>query len=745
MGKVYTFYSYKGGVGRTMAMANVGALLSIWGKKVLMIDWDLEAPGLENYFKEGQETFINDIRRKEGLIDLLIHRKNNIQYDAGHIIWTNHISSIPIPNNGQSFHLDLLHAGRKDDNYIKRVREMDYGSFYEENGGGDFLEEMRAYWINAYDIILIDSRTGLTDSGGVCSIQMPDAVVMLFTATDQGFQGTINIAKRALEAQKSIIYDRYALKILPVPTRFDSTEFKLQREWLTKFEHGLKDIYKTWVPEYPGNENINLDHRQILDLTKLPYIPYFSYGEKLPVIEQGTNDPQGLGYAFETVSAILAHDLEGAKLLTDNRTEYVRRAIKKISPYEEIEPQVNISPVPSKTYKYILAGLIVATLFLMSTLFWNKYDQQLTTTMNIVQQDSFEKQAALLELQNYFLTIDTNDIDAILDLNKKIYQKGFGGDTSSVIAMMCVTIKNRINKELEFNIPLIYEDIGNYRSGINTTNHVTLPLSSIEKYFASFIYRFGPFNNITKERFKQKIREAKNLNGFVNNLESGSLDSLIIDSSGFSVKFYEIANFYFKDTALVQDGSKYRIPVRVHFDQNLMINSFLYAGEKKALLIEKKPPSKPVIPKLPVKSKSSEILKKDSVPILRPNVIYKKVDIRIRVDIIAVGKKITNRQNLLSSIIFEELTKSNNYIPRISKDPFDKKEISGRGNIILYPPELKSKALDLSSLLSKQTLSTYKPQSSTTLSGSYIIIYIQDEGTTNINLKQPPSILNPKN
>ncbi|MBK7439749.1 MAG: hypothetical protein IPI77_24130 [Saprospiraceae bacterium] len=80
------------------------------------------------------------------------------------------MSRLSIRNNGQSSHLDLLHAGRKDDNYIKRVREMDYGSFYEENGGGDFLEEMRAYWINAYDIVLIDSRTGLTDSGGVCSI-----------------------------------------------------------------------------------------------------------------------------------------------------------------------------------------------------------------------------------------------------------------------------------------------------------------------------------------------------------------------------------------------------------------------------------------------------------------------------------------------------------------------------------------------------------------------------------------------
>ncbi len=82
---------------------------------------------------------------------------------------------------------------------------MDYGSFYEENGGGDFLEEMRAYWINAYDIVLIDSRTGLTDSGGVCSIQMPDAVVMLFTATDQGFQGTINLLKE-LWKRKNLLF-----------------------------------------------------------------------------------------------------------------------------------------------------------------------------------------------------------------------------------------------------------------------------------------------------------------------------------------------------------------------------------------------------------------------------------------------------------------------------------------------------------------------------------------------------------
>ncbi len=50
---IYTFYSYKGGVGRTMALANVAELFLRQGRRVLMIDWDLEAPGLEQFFFQG--------------------------------------------------------------------------------------------------------------------------------------------------------------------------------------------------------------------------------------------------------------------------------------------------------------------------------------------------------------------------------------------------------------------------------------------------------------------------------------------------------------------------------------------------------------------------------------------------------------------------------------------------------------------------------------------------------------------
>ena len=47
---VVTFYSFKGGVGRSMALANVAELLAGYGYRVIVCDWDLEAPGLERYF-----------------------------------------------------------------------------------------------------------------------------------------------------------------------------------------------------------------------------------------------------------------------------------------------------------------------------------------------------------------------------------------------------------------------------------------------------------------------------------------------------------------------------------------------------------------------------------------------------------------------------------------------------------------------------------------------------------------------
>jgi CobQ/CobB/MinD/ParA nucleotide binding domain len=69
-GRIITFYSYKGGTGRSMALANVAWLLALNNQRVLVIDWDLEAPGLHRYL----HPFLDDPELVEtrGLLDFVV-------------------------------------------------------------------------------------------------------------------------------------------------------------------------------------------------------------------------------------------------------------------------------------------------------------------------------------------------------------------------------------------------------------------------------------------------------------------------------------------------------------------------------------------------------------------------------------------------------------------------------------------------------------------------------------------------
>ncbi|NTS41911.1 AAA family ATPase [Flavisolibacter sp. BT320] len=350
MSRIITFYSYKGGVGRTMCLANVAMLLAKWGHRVLIIDWDLEAPGLENFFKDYIK--VEDVEHQYGIIDIIHDEIQEVSNEKEQTTslkdWKTCIVNIPI--QGHHHKLDMLTAGKRDEKYYRKVRTFDVKNFYREKNGEEIIEDLRQQWKEHYDFILVDSRTGITDIGGICTIQLPDILVILFTATEQGFLGIKSVAERAYASRKELGFQRLNLLTLPVPTRLDNSEKKLTEEWLDKFEQGLEKIFNHWLPT-------SVDRGDFLRLIKVPYITYYSYGEKLPVTEKsGTVDTTGIGYAYQSIAALIATRLDYPHLLIENRDKllkiadsfYIQELFKSISAiiseslrYEEIKQVLN--------------------------------------------------------------------------------------------------------------------------------------------------------------------------------------------------------------------------------------------------------------------------------------------------------------------------------------------------------------------------------------------------------------------
>jgi len=127
---------------------------------------------------------------------------------------------------------------------------------------------------------------------------------LLFTTTDSSVEGTRYILERAREEQQHLPLDRGRLLAVPVPARDESrTEYERAAEWKKRFAEQFSELYRDWLPS--GRTALDA-----IDLLRIPYVPYWSFGERLPAIEEGTSDPASLGHAYEILARILATRLD---------------------------------------------------------------------------------------------------------------------------------------------------------------------------------------------------------------------------------------------------------------------------------------------------------------------------------------------------------------------------------------------------------------------------------------------------
>jgi cellulose biosynthesis protein BcsQ len=313
-GSVVTFYSYKGGVGRSFALANVAVILAQWGYRVLAIDWDIEAPGLVPYFTPSASAI------PAGVLDFL----SDCARDAPGS-WDAYAGRVNVPGaDDRLFLMPAFGSGTTD--FEKVVQRLDWDALYAEHDFGNRIENLRAAWIEHFDLVLIDSRTGLTDFIGLTTAQLPDILAFLFTANEQSLDGCSNIARRAMEARRNLAIDRPALVPLPIPAKFDQgEEYDRAKIWRGRFAKELAPFFDTWASS-------SFDRLSLVDHLTIPYQARWSFGEDLaavlePASPSGTRTP-GLkvSYALETIAAIFANGFKKVDLLWSSRNEFVLAA-----------------------------------------------------------------------------------------------------------------------------------------------------------------------------------------------------------------------------------------------------------------------------------------------------------------------------------------------------------------------------------------------------------------------------------
>ena len=135
-----------------------------------------------------------------------------------------------LPTGG---HLDLLPAGQRGDedqlsNYAYLLRTFDWQEFYFEWAGELFFRWLAKELDQRYDIVLVDSRTGVTEMGGVCAYQLADTLVMFCAANAQNVQGTRDVIQNFNSDRVRALRKQRPLEVLVTPSRVqpDSPELE---------------------------------------------------------------------------------------------------------------------------------------------------------------------------------------------------------------------------------------------------------------------------------------------------------------------------------------------------------------------------------------------------------------------------------------------------------------------------------------------------------------------------------------
>lgn len=270
-----TFYSLRGGVGRSTALAYTAAILAANGRKVVCVDMDLEAPGLPALF--GKD---NEVTEGLGLVPLLIELDQGGEPDI-----TKHLLRI-----SDSDDLYCLPAGKPDAAYARLLGFVDPTSWYREehNPLRELLVRLKKNLTFQPDVILIDSRTGISPISGPLLFDLADISIIAFFPHPQTRVGTGALVRALLSARTQ----RQHPKGLTPEPRFIITPIPSARvpEVVRRYQHRALEWISEWMaaPKIIDADNSVSDEAS--DEAEITH--FIPYKESIATSDQISRDPE---------------------------------------------------------------------------------------------------------------------------------------------------------------------------------------------------------------------------------------------------------------------------------------------------------------------------------------------------------------------------------------------------------------------------------------------------------------------
>ena len=189
---IVSFFSFKGGVGRTTTLVATALTLARHGHRVAVVDLDLESPGISTFFFPDREKSL------PGIIDYLLEK--NIQGKNWEL--KDHLESFKDENllGDEDRILPILSAGNVDNNYLEKLARLDCQNLLNVNNPlektwSDMFKELNEA-AGKLDFILLDTRTGFHDLGGLAIAEFSHAAVIFGTQSRQSWAGLTHVIRR---------------------------------------------------------------------------------------------------------------------------------------------------------------------------------------------------------------------------------------------------------------------------------------------------------------------------------------------------------------------------------------------------------------------------------------------------------------------------------------------------------------------------------------------------------------------